>query len=99
MKNQYTGLLSLCLLTSIVSFSQQVHHFTKGLMITGGISRYGREALYTDQLAYKLYSNTMKTPAEGDSFGVSRGQVIKWQAVIADSINRLRGRGGFGGFG
>lgn len=98
MKNRYKGLLSLCLLVSIFSFSQQVHHFTKGLLITGGISRYGREALYTDQLAYKLYSNTMKTPAEGDTFGVSqRGQVIKWQAVTADSLNRLRSRGGFGG--
>jgi pimeloyl-ACP methyl ester carboxylesterase len=100
MKNRYTGLLSLCLLISTASFSQQVYHFTKGLLITGGISRYGREALYTDQLAYKIYTNTMKTPAEGDSFAVGqRGQVIKWQAVEADSINRLRSRGGFGGFG
>lgn len=88
-------LLSL-LLAGTFSFSQEVHHFTKGLMISS-VSRYGREALYTDQLAYKLFTNTMNKPADGDSFGVNqRGQAIKWQAVTADSLNRLRGRGGFG---
>lgn len=69
-------------------------------MISSG-SRYGREALYTDVLAYKLYTNTLQAPADGDSFGVSRsGQVMRWQAIAADSANRLRGRGGgFGGGG
>lgn len=107
MKNLFFGKLRITLtflifsvLVSSFSFSQQVHHFTNGLLITGNVSRYGREALYTDQLAYKLYTNTMNKPAEGDSFGVSRsGQAIKWQSVRADSLNRLRGRGGFGGGG
>ena len=81
-------------------FSQQVYHFTKGLLLPSG-SRYGREALYADPLAYKLYTNSMRAPAEGDSFNVNRnGQVVKWQSITADSANRLRGRGqGFGGGG
>jgi predicted esterase len=100
MRNRSIAFLTLSLFICSVSFSQQVYRFTKGLMITGGISRYGREALYTDLLAYKLYTNSMKAPAEGDSLGVSqRGQANKWQAVTADSLNRLRGRGGFFGGG
>ena len=63
-------------------------------------SRYGREALYTDQVVYKFYTNTLNKPAEGDSFDVNtRGQSIKWQTVTGDSLNRLGGRGGFGGGG
>ena len=86
------SLLSCCL-------SQTTYHFTKGLLLSSG-SRYGREAIYTDPLAYELYTNTLKHPTDGDSFGVNRnGQAIKWQAITADSINRLRGRGGFGGGG
>lgn len=78
------------------AFCQQGYSFKEGLMITAG-SRYGREALYTDQIAYRLYTNTMNQPREGDSLGVDqRGQTMKWQQVTADSLNRLRGRGGFG---
>ena len=93
-------LLTVFLVCYTASFSQEVYHFTKGLLLTAG-SRYGREALYADPLAWKLYTNNMRTPVEGDSFMVNRsGQVIKWQAIVADSANRLRGRGqGFGGGG
>jgi predicted esterase len=77
--------------------SQEVYHFTKGLAISTA-NRYGREAIYTDQLAYQLYTNTLKTPKAGDTMGVNdRGQAVTWQAVTADSINRFRMRGGFGG--
>lgn len=87
-------------LLSINLFSQEVYHFTKGLLLPSG-SRYGREALYTDPLVYKLYTNSLRTPVDGDSFSVNRnGQLIKWQSITADSANRLRGRGqGFGGGG
>src|SRR5688572_8328968 len=92
-------LLLAFLIMSLYTHAQEVYHFTKGLLIPS-VSRYGREAIYTDQLAYKLYTNTLAKPIEGDSIGVGRnGQAIKWQAVTADSANRLRGRGGFGGGG
>lgn len=91
--------LVFCLIVfATVSVSQETYHFKKALVLPG-VSRYGREAISTDQLAFRIYSKNFTPPAEGDSFGVdSRGQGLKWQAVTADSINRLRSRGGgFGG--
>ncbi|GAB3017688.1 carboxylesterase family protein [Spirosoma pulveris] len=73
--------------------------FTKGLVALTG-SRYGREAIYTDPLAYQLYTGTLKQPAEGAVFGKDeQGGDIKWIAVTADSLNRLRLRGGIRGNG
>src|SRR6266511_229498 len=90
-------IISLCIIFFIIacqSFCQNVFHFTKGLMINSG-SRYGREALYTDPMLYRLYTNDLKKPVEGDSFQIgSREQFVKWQAVTADSLNRFRSRGG-----
>lgn len=72
---------------------QTTHTFTKGLVALTE-SRYGREAIYTDPLAYKLYAGTLKSPKEGDVFGSDvQGRDIKWIAVQADSLNRLRWRG------
>jgi poly(3-hydroxybutyrate) depolymerase len=68
------------------------------MALTG--SRYGREAVYTDPLAYQLYTNTLKQPNDGAVFGVDeQGQPIKWLPVTADSLNRLRLRGNFRGNG
>jgi len=54
-------------------------------------ARYGREALYTDQLAYQLYTNTLKTPVQGASFGINdQGENITWQPVKTDSLHRFR---------
>jgi len=80
--------------------SQNIHYFKTGL-IASVPNRYGREAIYMDELAYQLYSNTLKKPVEGAASASSgSGQAISWQPVIADSLNRLRGRqGGFGGRG
>lgn len=77
---------------SFASFAQDTLHFTKGLMINAP-NRYGREAIYTDQLAWQLFNGTLQKPAEGAAFSDS----LKWQAVNADNQNRFRMRGGFGG--
>lgn len=77
-------------------FGQNVHHFTKALFING-VSRYGREAIYTDHLSYNFFTNVLKKPVAGDSLIIEqRKQVAKWQEVSADSINRLRVRNAFG---
>ena len=92
-------MFSTAIFSSLQVCSQPVYNFTKGL-VAGVPSRYGREALYMDLLAYKLYSHTLQQPVEGETFATDdRGQALKWQAVTADSLNRLRGRGGFGGRG
>ena len=96
MKRFFIGILAF--VTSSV-FSQEVHHFDRGLLVTAA-GRYGREAISTDQVAYRLYTHNLQTPVEGDSFLIDqKGTILKWQAVTADSLNRLRGRGGFGGAG
>ncbi len=86
--------------TNQTSEATKTYHFTKGLLINAP-ARYGREALYTDELAYKLYTNTLRTPVEGENFGKDdKGQAMVWKAVTADSANRLflrgQGRGFFG---
>jgi hypothetical protein len=83
-----------CLLLSFfcnqLSFSQETYYFTNGLGASVP-ARYGREALYTDQLAYQLYTNTLKTPVQGASFGINdQGENITWQPVKTDSLHRFR---------
>ncbi len=83
-----------CLLLSFfcnqLSFSQETYYFTNGLGASVP-ARYGREALYTDQLAYQLYTNTLKTPVQGASFGINdQGENITWQLVKTDSLHRFR---------
>jgi predicted peptidase len=87
--------LSIILLLSVnamLTFAQDTVHFTKGLFVNAA-NRYGREAIYTDQLAYQLFNGSLKQPADGLAFSDS----AKWQTANADSLNRFRLRGGFGG--
>jgi pimeloyl-ACP methyl ester carboxylesterase len=78
-------------------FAQEVYPFTKTLFATVG-TRYGREALYTDPLAWQLYNHSLKAPVEGGVFGTDdKGQNIVWKELSADSANRFRMRGMRGG--
>ena len=74
------------------SAQAKTYVFNKALFAEAG-AHYGREALYTDTLAWQMYSGVLKTPVEGSS---------GWQPLAADSagrfIRRRSGRGG-GGFG
>ncbi|GAB4022869.1 alpha/beta hydrolase [Spirosoma migulaei] len=93
------SLLSISHLQAQTKPESTTYSFTKGLVALTG-SRYGREAIYADPLAYQLYSGTLKQPAEGAVFGTDdQGKEIKWMPVTADSLNRLRFRGGFRGNG
>ncbi|MFD2572747.1 prolyl oligopeptidase family serine peptidase [Spirosoma soli] len=106
MYNRITSVFFALLLSSAThaqvgqaSTGSNSYQFTKGLVALTG-SRYGREAIYTDPLAYQLYTNTLKQPTEGATFGTDdQGREIKWLAVTADSLNRLRLRGNFRGNG
>lgn len=75
--------------------AQSVFHFTEGLVINR-VNHYGREALYSDQLAWQLYSGVLKAPAEGNVFGQDRtGKEIKWERMTADTSGRF-GKGYWG---
>ena len=78
--------------------AQETFLFRDGL-IANIPHRYGREALYTDELAYQLYTNSLKTPVEAAVIAKDdKGQPVSWKKISADSLGRLRaGRGG--GFG
>ena len=67
--------------------------------MVSGVQHYGREALYTDSLAWQLYNQTLKKPVAGASFGTAaNGDSIVWKEVNADSNNLFRSRR-FGGGG
>lgn len=79
-------------------FSQKVVYLTNGLLING-VHRYGREALYSDTLAWQLNSNTLKKPVAGATLGVNdKGEALVWKEMKADSANVFKTRG-FGGGG
>lgn len=96
-----TCVILYCLQASLPAFAQIARevYFKQGL-IANLPSRYGREAVYSDELAYRLYTGALKTPVAGDTIGRNeRGQAIVWQPIEADSTLRLRlhsgaGRGG-----
>lgn len=88
-----SSLLAFILIFPLWAASQEIHSFRKGLSVNAG-ARYGREALYTDNLAYKLYSGTLSKPVEGAVFGKNdQGQEVKWTPVSADTSGRFSGRG------
>jgi predicted peptidase len=89
-------LITLLFLISICSFSQDTVHFTKGLMVNAP-NRYTREAIYTDHLAFLLYTHALNTPVAGGTLGTSEHDQSTWQLITADSARRFRMRGGFGG--
>ena len=64
--------LIVLLVLSNITFSQQIYHFTKGLYIQG-LHHYGREALYSDSLAYRLYNHTLQKPIAGATFDKNSG--------------------------
>ena len=98
MKRTFLLFVLLCCLLAFPAIAQEVY-FQKGL-IASLPSRYGREAVYSDELAYRLYTGTLQTPVAGDTIGSNeRGQVFVWQPVEADSTHRLRPRSGTGGRG
>jgi dienelactone hydrolase len=70
---------------------QSAYQFTKGLAV-GPCHQYGREALIKDQLAYQLYSGSLKQPAAGQTlFSGDQGKAITWSSVTADMSGSIQG--------
>jgi pimeloyl-ACP methyl ester carboxylesterase len=91
---QPTLLLTFLLLT-LITRGQAVYHFTQGLAVASG-SQYGREAIYTDPLAWQLYNDQLRRPSVGAAFGIGKnGDTLTWKEIKADSLGRFhRVRGG-----
>lgn len=86
-------LLTVSLFFCYCSFSQDTVWLTKGLAIYN-VHHYGREALYTDKLAFQLYNNTLLKPAPGNASGIDddNRKPVQWQTIDTDSLRRFRGR-------
>ncbi len=82
-----------------IAFTQQTFFFTKGLLLPG-VHHYGREAIYSDSLAFQLYSQTLDKPSPGKLFWTgATGQSSRWQEVEANSENIFDAKGfGTGGY-
>ncbi len=77
----------LFFLVTLTAFAraQDTIHLNKALFINDAY-HYGREAVYTDAVAYQLYNNLLQTPAADKIFGNNnKGTLLTWQAIIADS--------------
>lgn len=87
--------IACCCLLSLPLLAQQPHSFKEGLTASVG-PHYGREAVYSDPLAYKLYRGELQTPVAGAAFGVDdKGSPVNWEKISADSLGRLRSSGGY----
>ena len=70
--------------------AQDTIRFSQGLAVASG-SRYGREAIYTDLLAWKMYNGTLVKPAANAAFTTTeKGEKILWREITADSSGRFR---------
>ena len=78
--------------------AQKSFIFKTGLYVNG-VHRYGREALYADSLAFRLYNQSLEKPVADKVFAqTGKGEPIVWKEVLADSNNAFRSRR-FGGGG
>lgn len=72
--------------------AQRVVSLTEGLMV-GPCNQYGREGIYTDQLAYRLYKGLIKTPVAGQLlFTDEKGQPISFERITADTSAHFRSK-------
>ena len=78
---------------------QEIFYFTKGLFLPG-IHHYGREAIYTDSLAFQMYTQTLEKPSLGKMFWAGSNTASKtWQEINANSNHVFESRGfGVGGY-
>jgi Dipeptidyl aminopeptidases/acylaminoacyl-peptidases len=87
-----TLLLWILLLGQTILHAQEKYVFTKGL-ISGPCHQYGRQALFTDQLAWMLNAGKLPAPVEGGTAPVNdKDAAGSWQAILADSAGMFKGR-------
>ena len=77
-----------CLFTVALN-GQTTYFFSDGLAI-GNVHQYGREALYSDGLAFQLYNAGIK-PVAGESLSFAGGsKKAEWTAIKPDSAGSFR---------
>jgi hypothetical protein len=88
MVRSITVILFILFFSGVIA--QDTVRFTKGLAVASG-SRYGREAIYTDLLAWNMYKGTLAKPSTNAVFTTNeKGEQILWREITADSSGRFR---------
>jgi len=84
------NLLFLVLLFAVIkTYAQDTLKFEKALTVASG-SRYGREATYTDLLAWQMANGKLEKPTENGTFSAGKdGQKVLWKAIKADANGRF----------
>lgn len=98
--NMYKKLLLIFLMVFChLAFAQKTVYLNKGLFLPG-VHHYGREAIYSDSLAFQLYSQTLEKPSLGKVFWENgSGHANSWKEVTANSENIFDTKGlGTGGY-
>jgi pimeloyl-ACP methyl ester carboxylesterase len=88
MKKQLVWLIALLCWTMQVR-AQQRHSFTQGL-VAGPCHQYGREALYTDQLAYSLIQGQLPKPVAGKSVAPGELAKLTWTPVATSEKGQFK---------
>lgn len=92
MKSRFILLLYTCCSITFCA-AQDTIYFDKGFQVNG-VQHYGREALYTDLLAFQMYSGKLQAPTTEELlYKDEKGQPLVWKPVTADSLHRFRGGG------
>jgi pimeloyl-ACP methyl ester carboxylesterase len=85
-------LLLLALLPFIPAGAQDTIRFREGLAVAR-CQQYGRQALFTDQLAARMFSADYQRPKKGAVlFTDDQGREVSWQPIEADSSGKFSGR-------
>jgi len=82
-------LFLILLLAATNTFAQDTLKFEQALTVASG-SRYGREAVYTDLLAWQMANGKLQRPTENGAFSAGKdGQKVLWKAIKADANGRF----------
>jgi predicted esterase len=91
MRLSFVSFLLAALLKITLADGQTIYQFTEGLVVTD-VHRYGREAIFTDQLAYQLYSGQLKQPSANAKLVThQQGIDVIWKPIKVDSTGKFRG--------
>lgn len=90
--------MALVMVASTSAAAQTEYRFTSGLAISQ-VHRYGREAVVTDQLAYRLFTGQFEKPAEGRRMpGRRADSESSWTEIKIDSTGKFRGESLMNGY-
>lgn len=84
-------ILSVLILVGCITncVAQEAYEFKTGL-VASRVHRYGREAVVSDELLYRMASGRLEKPREGARFHSDDQGEIKWTRIEVDSAGRFR---------